>query len=373
MSNERLRQLAEAGVSIWLDDLSRERLNSGNLQELITDKHVVGVTTNPTIFAGALAKGEAYDAQVRELAARGASVEDAVREITVADVQQACDVFSGTWETSGGVDGRVSLEVDPGLARDTEGTVAQALDLWKAVDRPNLLVKIPATEAGLPAITRALAEGVSVNVTLIFSVERYRAVMGAYLDGLEQAAANGHPLAGIASVASFFVSRVDTEIDKRLEAIGADTDSAEALGLRGKAGVANSRLAYAAYEEVFSSDRWKALEAKGARRQRPLWASTGVKNPDYSDTLYVTELVVADTVNTMPEKTLLAFGDHGEVHGDRVTGTAGEAQEVFDALERVGVDLTDVFLVLEDEGVDKFEKSWTELGETVTGQLEGAR
>jgi transaldolase len=369
MSNERLRQLAEAGVSIWLDDLSRERLTSGNLQELITDKHVTGVTTNPTIFASALAKGEAYDAQVRELAARGASVEDAVREITVADVQQACDVFSGTWETTGGVDGRVSLEVDPGLARDTEGTVAQALDLWKAVDRPNLLVKIPATEAGLPAITRALAEGVSVNVTLIFSVERYRAVMGAYLDGLEQAAANGHQLAGIASVASFFVSRVDTEIDKRLEAIGSD----EALALRGKAGVANSRLAYAAYEEVFSSDRWKALEAKGARKQRPLWASTGVKNPDYSDTLYVTELVVADTVNTMPEKTMLAFADHGEVHGDRVTGTAGEAQGVFDELERAGVDLTDVFLALEDEGVEKFEKSWSELGDTVTGQLQQAR
>jgi transaldolase len=369
MSNQRLGQLAGAGVSIWLDDLSRERLSSGSLQQLITDKHVVGVTTNPTIFAGALAKGDAYDAQVRDLATRGASVEDAVREITVADVQQACDVFSGTWEATGGVDGRVSLEVDPGLARDTDGTVAQALDLWKAVDRPNLLVKIPATEAGLPAISRALAEGVSVNVTLIFSVERYRAVMGAYLDGMEQAAANGHPLAGIASVASFFVSRVDTEIDKRLESLGGDA----ALALRGKAGVANSRLAYAAFQEVFSTERWKALEAKGARPQRPLWASTGVKNPDYSDTLYVTELVVADTVNTMPEKTMLAFADHGEVHGDRVTGTAAEAQEVFDALERVGIDLTDVFLVLENEGVDKFAKSWTELGETVTSQLEGAR
>jgi transaldolase len=369
MSNDRLGQLAGAGVSIWLDDLSRERLDSGNLQELITDKHVVGVTTNPTIFAAALAKGSAYDAQVRELAARGASVEDAVREITVTDVQQACDVFSGTWETTGGVDGRVSLEVDPGLARDTEATVAQALDLWKAVDRPNLLVKIPATEQGLPAITRSIAEGVSVNVTLIFSVERYRAVMGAFLDGLEQAAANGHQLASIASVASFFVSRVDTEIDKRLEAIGSDA----ALALRGKAGVANSRLAYAAFQEVFSSDRWRALEAKGARPQRPLWASTGVKNPDYSDTLYITELVVADTVNTMPEKTMLAFGDHGEVHGDRVTGTAAEAQEVFDALERAGIDLPDVFRVLEDEGVEKFEKSWTELGDTVTGQLEQAR
>ncbi|HWM60188.1 MAG TPA: transaldolase [Pseudonocardia sp.] len=369
MSNERLDALAAAGVSIWLDDLSRERLRSGNLQSLITDSNVVGVTTNPTIFASALANGEAYDQQVRELAQRGASVEDAVREITVADVQQACDVFSGTWETTRGVDGRVSLEVDPGLARDTSGTVAQALDLWKAVDRPNLLVKIPATEAGLPAITQALSEGVSVNVTLIFSVERYRTVMGAYLDGLEQAAANGHQLAGIASVASFFVSRVDSEIDKRLEKIGTD----EALGLRGQAGIANSRLAYAAFQEVFSGERWDALAAKGAHAQRPLWASTGVKNPEYSDTMYVTELVVADTVNTMPEKTLQAFADHGEVQGDRVTGTATQAQEVFDALERLGIDLTDVFLVLEDEGVDKFEKSWAELGETVQGQLDAAK
>jgi transaldolase len=368
-TDDRLAALAAAGVSIWLDDLSRERLCSGNLLELVREQHVVGVTTNPTIFASALAHGEAYDAQVRELAARGASVVDAVREITVADVQQACDVFSGTWETTGGVDGRVSLEVDPGLARDTEGTVAQAIDLWKAVDRPNLLVKIPATEAGLPAITRALTEGVSVNVTLIFSVERYRTVMGAYLQGLEQAAANGQELARIASVASFFVSRVDTEIDKRLEEIGTD----EALALRGKAGVANSRLAYAAFQEVFSGERWEALARNGARPQRPLWASTGVKNPDYSDTMYVTELVVADTVNTMPEKTLEAFRDHGEVHGDRVSGTAAQAQELFDELARVGVDLTDVFLVLEDEGVEKFEKSWVELGDTATGQLDGTR
>jgi len=239
------------------------------------------------------------------------------------------------------------------------------------VDRPNLLVKIPATQEGQPAITGALAEGVSVNVTLIFSVERYRAVMGAYLDGLEQAAANGHKLAGIASVASFFVSRVDTEIDKRLDAIGTD----EAKALKGKAGVANSRLAYAAFQEVFSGPRWEALAAKGAKAQRPLWASTGVKNPEYSDTLYVTELVVADTVNTMPEKTMMAFADHGELvpGGDAVTGTAAQAQEVFDALAAAGVDLTDVFLVLEDEGVDKFEKSWAELRESVQGQLDGAK
>lgn len=372
MSNERLGKLAAAGVSIWLDDLSRERLNSGNLQEMITENHVVGVTTNPTIFAGALAHGDAYDTQVRQLAARGASVEDAVREITVADVQHACDVFSGTFESSGGVDGRVSLEVDPRLARDTEATFAEAIDLWKAVDRPNLLVKIPATQEGLSAITRALGEGVSVNVTLIFSVERYRAVMGAYLDGLELAATNGQNLASIASVASFFVSRVDSEIDKRLAAVGSD----EATALAGKAGVANSRLAYAAFEEVFSGERWEALAAKGAVRQRPLWASTGVKNPDYSDTMYVTELVVADTVNTMPEKTLLAFGDHGELvtenGGDAVTGTGAAAQAVFDALSGIGIDLTDVFLVLENEGVEKFDASWTELLDTVKGQLDGA-
>ncbi|AEA25596.1 transaldolase [Pseudonocardia benzenivorans] len=368
-THERLAGLSAAGVSIWLDDLSRERLRSGNLRELIEDWNVVGVTTNPTIFAGALAHGEAYDEQVRELAARGASVADAVREITVADVQQACDLFSGTWEATGGVDGRVSLEVDPTLARDTDATVAEALDLWKAVDRPNLLVKIPATEQGLPAITRALSEGVSVNVTLIFSVERYRAVMEAYLSGLEQAAANGHPLASIRSVASFFVSRVDTEIDKRLDAIGTD----EAKALRGKAGVANSRLAYAAFQEVFTGARWEALKAQGAHVQRPLWASTGVKNPDYPDTLYVSELVVADTVNTMPEKTLKAFADHGVIEGDKVTGTGPQAQQVFDDLERVGVDLTDVFLVLENEGVEKFDKSWDELAATVQQQLDASR
>ncbi len=368
MSNERLAGLAAAGVSIWLDDLSRERLQSGNLQNLITEDSVVGVTTNPTIFAAALAKGEAYDAQVRELASRGASVDDAVREITVADVAQACDVFRSTWESTNGVDGRVSLEVDPRLARDTDATFAEAVDLWKAVDRPNLLVKIPATQEGLSAITRALGEGVSVNVTLIFSVERYRQVMDAYLAGLELAAQNGHNLASITSVASFFVSRVDTEVDKRLDAIGTD----DALALRGKAGVANSRLAYAAFQEVFTGPRWESLAAKGAKAQRPLWASTGVKNPDYPDTLYITELVVADTVNTMPEKTLQAYGDHGEHHGDAVTGTGAAAQEVFDALERVGIDLTDVFVVLETEGVDKFDKSWAELLDTVRDQLDGS-
>ncbi|TQM84227.1 transaldolase [Saccharothrix saharensis] len=369
MSTNPLAALSDAGVSIWLDDLSRERLNTGNLAGLIADQHVVGVTTNPTIFATALSNGSVYDEQVRELAARGADTDAAVREITTTDVRNACDLFRDLYTATDGVDGRVSIEVDPRLANDTEATVAEALDLAKAVDRPNLLVKIPATVEGLPAITRVLAEGISVNVTLIFSVERYRHVMEAFVAGLEQAKANGHDLRGIHSVASFFVSRVDTEIDKRLDALGTPA----AAGLRGKAAIANAVLAYAAYQEVFRGERWEALAAAGARAQRPLWASTGVKDPQYSDTRYVDQLVVADTVNTMPEKTLHAVADHGKIEGDKVTGRAAEAQEVFDALVEVGIDLDDVFVALETEGVDKFEKSWAELLDTVTGQLNQAK
>ncbi|MCP2258579.1 transaldolase [Streptoalloteichus tenebrarius] len=369
MSNNRLAALSEAGVSIWLDDLSRERLESGNLAALVRDQHVVGVTTNPTIFAAALSKGESYDPQVRELAARGASVDQAVREITTTDVRNACDLFRATWERTNGLDGRVSIEVDPRLAHDTEGTVAEALELWKTVDRPNLMVKIPATVAGLPAITRVLAEGISVNVTLIFSVERYRAVMDAFLDGLEQARSKGRDLSQIASVASFFVSRVDTEVDRRIGELG--TPEAEAL--RGQAAIANARLAYAAYEEVFGGERWRELAGAGARPQRPLWASTGVKDPAYSDTRYVDELVAPGVVNTMPEKTLLAVADHGEITGDTVTGRGEAAQEVFDALTEAGIDFDDVFAVLEREGVEKFEKSWAELLETVTEQLDRTR
>ncbi|MFN2497131.1 MAG: transaldolase, partial [Pseudonocardiaceae bacterium] len=298
-----LQALAEAEVSIWLDDLSRRRVNSGNLAALITERYVVGVTSNPTTFASAVAHADDYAAQVRELAARGASVDEAVREITVTDVQLACDVFRGTWEATARVDGRVSLEVDPGLADQTEATASQAQELWKVVDRPNLMVKIPATVPGLPAITAALADGVSVNVTLIFSVQRYREVMNAFFAGLEQARANGHDVSRIASVASFFVSRVDTEMDQRLEAIGTE----QARALRGQAAVANARLAYAAYRQEFGSARWAALAAAGARPQRPLWASTGVKNPAYPDTKYITELIAPGVVNTMPEQTLLAF------------------------------------------------------------------
>lgn len=367
--NENLAALSAAGVSVWLDDLSRERLQTGNLADLIATKSVVGVTTNPSIFQAALSKGDAYDEQVNELVAQGADVDATIRTVTTDDVRNACDVLAKTYEATDGVDGRVSIEVDPRLAHDTDKTILQAIELWKIVDRPNLLIKIPATQAGLPAITAVIAEGISVNVTLIFSVERHKAVIDAYLTGLEKAKEAGHDLSKIHSVASFFVSRVDSEIDARLEKIG----SQEALDLRGKAGVANARLAYAAYEELFGGDRFAALKADGARAQRPLWASTGVKNPDYSDTLYVTELVAPNTVNTMPEKTLDAVADHGVVTGDTVSGTAAEAQGVFDALVAVGIDKDDVFITLEEEGVEKFEKSWAELMEATQGQLDAAK
>jgi transaldolase len=367
--NPNLAALSAAGVSVWLDDLSRERLQTGNLQELIDTKCVVGVTTNPTIFQGALSKGHAYDEQVKELAERGADVDAAIRTVTTDDVRNACDVLAKQYELSDGVDGRVSIEVDPRLAHDTDKTILQAIELWKIVDRPNLLIKIPATLAGLPAITAVIAEGISVNVTLIFSVERHRLVIDAYLAGLEKAKEAGHDISKIHSVASFFVSRVDSEIDKRLEKIGSD----EALALRGQAGVANARLAYAAYEEVFvGAARYEALKADGGRVQRPLWASTGVKNPEYSDTLYVTELVAPNTVNTMPEKTIDAVADHAVITGDTVTGKAEEAQAVFDKLSAAGIDLPDVFKVLEDEGVEKFEKSWLDLLDATQEQLDAA-
>jgi len=364
---DRLKTLADAGVSIWLDDLSRERIETGNLEEVIKTKSVVGVTTNPTIFAGAIANGERYDEQVRSLVADGQPVDRVVFELTTEDVRNACDIFKPIADSTT-YDGRVSIEVEPTLANDTEGTIASAQALWKAVDRSNVLIKVPATKEGLPAITAIIAQGISVNVTLIFGDVRYREVMDAYLTGLEQARDAGLDLSSIDSVASFFISRVDTEVDKRLEAIGTD----EALALRGKAAIANARVAYAAYEEVIASDRWKQLAEAGANPQRPLWASTGVKNPDFPDTLYVTDLVVAGTVNTMPEKTMDAFADHGEVEGDKVSGRADEAQEVFSQLEAVGLDFEDVLVTIEHEGVDKFKTSWTELTETVEKQMAAA-
>ncbi len=361
-----LQQLSDEGVSIWLDDLSRERLETGNLADLVEHRSVVGVTTNPTIFQGALGDGERYDAQVRELAAQGAGVDATVFALTTTDVRNACDLLRPVWEASEGVDGRVSIEVAPDLAHDTEGTLASARELWAAVDRPNAYIKIPGTPEGWPAITQALGEGICVNVTLIFGLDQYRHVMEAYVAGLELARDNGVDLSTLHSVASFFVSRVDTEVDKRLEAVGADS------GLRGKAGIANARLAFRAFEEFFTGERWEALAAAGARSQRPLWASTGVKNPDYDDTMYVVDLAVDHTVNTMPEKTLEAVADHGVFKGDQVRPHYADAAAHLEALAAAGVDYDDVIAVLIREGVDKFVASWHELLDTVRASLEAA-
>ncbi|WP_316770141.1 transaldolase [Streptomyces sasae] len=361
-----LKSLSDEGVSIWLDDLSRKRISTGNLAELVATKNVVGVTTNPSIFQAAIGSGEGYEEQLADLAVRGVTVDEAVRMMTTADVRAAADILHSVYDASHGADGRVSIEVDPRLAHDTAATVAEARQLAWLVDRPNVLIKIPATQAGLPAITEVIAQGISVNVTLIFSLERYREVMAAYLAGLEQAAAKGLDLAMIHSVASFFVSRVDSEIDKRLTVLGTD----EALALKGKAALANARLAYEAYEEVFAGDRWSALESAGANRQRPLWASTGVKDPAYKDTLYVDELVAPGTVNTMPEATLNATADHGDIHGDTVTGGYAQARADLAAVEKLGISYDEVVGKLEDEGVAKFEVAWQELLDAVTKSLD---
>src|ERR1700761_4480900 len=363
---DNLAQLEAQGVAVWLDDISRERLRTGNLQQLIDDDHVLGVTSNPTIFASALAKGDAYDQQAHELGIRGVSVDEAVRAITTYDIRWAADVLAQVYDESHHLDGRVSLEVDPRLARETEKTIAEAKALWWMVDRPNMYIKIPATLEGLPAITAAIAEGISVNVTLIFSLERYNSVIDAYFEGLEKADAAGYDLSHIASVASFFVSRVDTEVDARLDKIGTD----EAKALKGKAAIANARLAYELYEQRIDTDRWRALAAKGARVQRPLWASTSVKDPSFPDTMYVVELVAKDTVNTMPEATIHAVADHGVITGDTVTTHYVEARQVLDQLDGLGIPYDDVVKVLEDEGVEKFEASWGELIDSVQGELD---
>jgi len=363
-----LKTLSEAGVSVWLDDISRTRLRTGNLAELMSTHHVVGVTSNPSIFDKALSEGDAYDEQVNELAARGVSVEEAVRLLTAYDIRWAADTLRPVYDSTDRVDGRVSLEVDPRLARETERTVAEAKALWWLVDRPNLMIKIPATAEGLPAITRVLGMGISVNVTLIFSLERYRQVMDAFLEGMELARANGHDLSRIQSVASFFVSRVDSEVDKRLRAIGTE----EATALLGRAALANARLAYQAYEQVFESKEWKALESLGAKPQRPLWASTGVKDPAYEDTLYVTGLVARDTVNTMPQATLDATGDHAVISGNTVLGSYAQAHADFAALEAAGVNLTEVFGHLEEDGVAKFVTSWESLLKGLSDKLDAS-
>jgi transaldolase len=360
-----LGQLSEAGVSVWLDDISRDRLRTGNLQALIDDSHVVGVTSNPTIFAKALSAGSAYDEQIADLKSYGVGVDEASRMITTYDIRWGCDVFRPTYDATGGQDGRVSLEVDPRLARNTAATIAEARELWWMVDRPNLLIKIPATAEGLPAITQCISEGISINVTLIFALKRYDQVIDAYMTGLERAAAAGHDLSKIRSVASFFVSRVDTEVDDRLDKIG----SPEAAALRGKAAVANARLAYELFEQRIATERWQALRAKGAQIQRPLWASTSVKDPSFGDTMYVVDLVVADTVNTMPEGTIRATADHGKLLGDTVHGTYDASRQVFADLEKLGIGYDDVVQVLEDQGVEKFDASWNELLDTIRTKM----
>ncbi|MFF9068774.1 transaldolase [Streptomyces sp. NPDC014891] len=360
-----LKRLSDEGVAIWLDDLSRKRITSGNLAELIDQSHVVGVTTNPSIFQKAISSGDGYEQQLADLAARKVTVDEAIRMITTADVRDAADILRPVFDATDGQDGRVSIEVDPRLAHETTPTIAEAKQLAWLVDRPNTLIKIPATRAGLPAITEVIGLGISVNVTLIFSLERYRAVMDAYLAGLEKARERGLDLSKIHSVASFFVSRVDTEIDKRLDGIGTD----EAKALKGKAALANARLAYEAYEEVFSSDRWAALDKAQANKQRPLWASTGVKDPAYKDTLYVVDLVAPGTVNTMPEATLEATADHGVVSGDTVRGTYDQARAELAAVEKLGIAYDDVVQLLEDEGVEKFEASWNDLLKSTEAEL----
>ncbi|MER7478080.1 transaldolase [Streptomyces sp. NPDC126510] len=360
-----LKRLSDEGVSIWLDDLSRRRIESGNLAELVATRNVVGVTTNPSIFQAAIGSGAGYEEQLADLAVRGVTVDEAVRMMTTADVRAAADVLRPVYEATGGRDGRVSIEVDPRLAHDTAATVAEARQLAWLVDRPNVMIKIPATRAGLPAIMEVIGAGISVNVTLIFSLERYREVMDAYLAGLEKAQAAGLDLAAIQSVASFFVSRVDAEIDKRLTLLGTQ----EALALKGRAALANARLAYEAYEQVFAGARWQALGGARANRQRPLWASTGVKDPAYKDTLYVDELVAPGTVNTMPEATLDAVAAHGDVQGDTVSGGYAQARADLAAVERLGIAYDEVVRQLEDEGVAKFEVAWQELLDAVTKSL----
>ena len=360
-----LARLRAAGVSVWLDDLRRERLTSGSLAALVRDKHVSGVTTNPTIFARSVAGSDAYSDQIRDLQVRQADPGQALRELTTFDVRWACDVLRPVYDATGGADGRVSIEVDPRISRDPAQTVAEARALWWQVDRPNLFVKIPAVQQGLPAISACLAEGISINVTLIFSLARYAEVIEAFLAGLEAARAAGRDLSGIASVASFFVSRVDTEVDRRLDKIGTD----RAAAVRGKAAIANARLAYHRYEHATSTQRWKSLERAGARPQRPLWASTSVKDPAYEDTRYVTGLVAPDVVSTMPEATLNAVADHGQIPDDSIHGTYDQSQGVLRELAALGIDYHNVVQVLEDRGVSAFEASWDQLGQRLATAL----
>ncbi|RJN31351.1 transaldolase [Nesterenkonia natronophila] len=364
IGNPRTKALSDVGVSIWLDDLSRDRLNSGSLASLIETHHVVGVTTNPTIFESAVGSGDAYEQQLAELAEKGADAEQAVFEITTSDVREACDVFAGTYGATNGVDGRVSIEVDPRMARDADATIAEAKRLYEAVGRENVMIKIPATVEGIEAIAAVISEGISVNVTLVFSLERYRAVINAFMLGLEKAHTDGLDISKIHSVASFFVSRVDSEVDKRLE-LAAEEGKPGTEKLKSKAAIANARLAHQIASESFSSERWRLLAERGGRPQRLLLASTGTKDPSLSDTLYVTELAAAGVVNTMPEKTLDALADHGEVDGDTMTDTYVESNRVLDGISAAGISYRSVVDALETEGLEKFDKSWEGLLSTI--------
>lgn len=354
----RAQQVLDAGTSIWLDDLSRAKISgtdSHSLPSRIATSGVVGVTTNPSIFSAAISGAAEYSADIAQM--KGVSVDDVVKKLTTDDVRQACDLFTQIYTSSKGVDGRVSIEVDPRLAHDTEGTIAAGKELWAIIDRPNVMIKVPATIEGLPAITELIAAGISVNVTLIFSVKRYGQVIDAYLQGIERCE---NPSA-VHSVASFFISRIDSSVDALLKANG----SAEATALLGKAAIANAHLAYQLFEEKFASSKWDALAAKGANKQRPLWASTGVKDPSYPDTQYVIELIAPDTVNTMPQSTLDALIDHGDVRGNTISGKYPEAVEVLKGLSALGISLDQITTDLEIDGVKKFAQAWDELLENV--------
>jgi transaldolase len=361
-----LGDLTAAGVAVWLDDLSRELLAGGGLQWLMTGRHVVGVTTNPTIFASALSEGNRYDDQLADLAAQGADTDAALLAVTTDDVRTACDLLTPVHTQTAGLDGCVSIEVDPRLSRDATATAEMARRLWTTVGRDNLYIKIPATREGLAAITEVISQGISVNVTLIFSLDRYRAVMDAYLSGLERAHAAGRDLTVIRSVASFFISRVDTEVDARLDRLG----NHDADALKGSAAIANARLAYQAHQQLTATDPWQRLARLGARPQRPLWASTGVKNPAYPDTKYVAGLIAPGTVNTMPGPTLEAFADHGQVRPDTITGSYDSARSSLDQLAAAGIKFDDITDHLERDGLAKFEKSWSELEATIAAEMD---
>ena len=372
IQNSPTAQLTRAGVSIWLDDLSRGRLNSGDLVNLIENRSVVGVTTNPSIFQNAISDSTDYDQDLTELAHEDLDTELAIFKLMAKDVRQACEVFEPVFDNTGGQDGRVSIEVSPTLAYDTEKTVAQARYLHEQVDHRGVYIKIPATEQGIDAIKQSIAQGINVNVTLIFSLERYAQVLEAYLSGLEEAQAAGKDLTKIFSVASFFVSRVDTEVDQRLsELAGGEDQEAKVQALKGRAGIANARLAYQLFEQTFATERAEKLIAAGAHLQRPLWASTGVKDPAIRDTAYVEELVAPNTVNTMPEKTLEATYDHAQISPDTITQAYGASQEVLDGLGELGINIAEVTAQLEKEGVQKFVDAWKEVFDTVEDKLRG--